>query len=178
MRPVRKAKKYAKTLVNIVGIEAMPAALAELSAVEELMYKSKEFRSLLANPVFSLTERGNAFRQVAAKLKLSEKAAKFIMQLAELRVITALSEIIKIATAIYLEKKKRARATVLTPVEIGKNHEERLKSSLKKLTGRDVDIDFVMDTSLLGGVLVKVGSTMYDSSIKGQLRLLKNELVK
>jgi F0F1-type ATP synthase delta subunit len=46
------------------------------------------------------------------------------------------------------------------------------------LIERDVDIEFVLEPSLLGGVLVKVGSTMYDSSIKGQLRLLKDELIK
>jgi F0F1-type ATP synthase delta subunit len=49
---------------------------------------------------------------------------------------------------------------------------------LKKLIDRDVDLETVLDPSLLGGVLVKVGSTMYDSSIKGQLRLLKDELIK
>ena len=43
---------------------------------------------------------------------------------------------------------------------------------------REVDIEYVMDPSLLGGILVKVGSTMYDSSVKGQLRLLKDELIK
>jgi F0F1-type ATP synthase delta subunit len=67
---------------------------------------------------------------------------------------------------------------MMTPVEVGKEYEERLKSSLKKLIDRDVDLEYVLDPSLLGGVLVKVGSTMYDSSIKGQLRLLKDELIK
>ena len=45
-------------------------------------------------------------------------------------------------------------------------------------TDPDVDMEYVMDPSLLGGILVKVGSTMYDSSVKGQLRLLKDELIK
>lgn len=103
---------------------------------------------------------------------------KFILFLSVNRVAAALSEIVKTATAIYLEKKKQARATVFTPVEVTKIHEERLKASLKKLIDRDVEIDYVIDPSLLGGVLVKVGSTMYDSSVKGQLRLLKDELIK
>jgi F0F1-type ATP synthase delta subunit len=49
---------------------------------------------------------------------------------------------------------------------------------LKKLTDRDLDIEYVMDPSLLGGIQVKVGSMIYDTSIKSQLRLLKNELIK
>ena len=49
---------------------------------------------------------------------------------------------------------------------------------MKQITGRDVDLEFVIDPSLLGGVRIKVGSTMYDSSIKGQLGLLKDKLIK
>ncbi len=178
MKPVKQAKKYAKTLISVVGIDEMPKALAELGVVADLMQKSREFSSLLVNPGFTDAEREKAFQQVAAKAGLSEKAIKFIMHLTGLKVIAALPDIIKIATALYLEKKKRAKAVVMTPVEISKNYEERLKASLKKLIERDVDIEYVLDPSLLGGVLVKVGSTMYDSSVKGQLRLLKDELIK
>lgn len=178
MKPAKEAKKYAKTFISIVGIEEAPRALAELVLVEQLMAKSAEFRTMLINPAFSQPEREKALAQVAGKLSISEKMLKFLVHLTETRVIAALSQIIKDATAIYLEKKKRAKATVMTPVEITKDHAERLKTSLKKLIDRDVDLEFVMDPSLLGGVLVKVGSTMYDSSIKGQLRLLKDELIK
>lgn len=178
MKPVKQAKKYAKTLISVVGVEEMPKALAELGMVSDLMQKSRDFSSLLVNPGFTDAEREKAFAQVAAKAGLSEKIVKFIMHLTAIKVIAALSDIIKIATALYLEKKRRAKAVVMTPVEVGKNYEERLKSSLKKLIERDVDIEYVLDPSLLGGVLVKVGSTMYDSSVKGQLRLLKDELIK
>ncbi|MDA8079381.1 MAG: ATP synthase F1 subunit delta [Nitrospiraceae bacterium] len=178
MKPVKQANKYAKTLINIVGMDNAPAALQELAVVEGLMARSKEFRSLLINPVFSQEERAKAFGQVAAKANLSEHVAKFVMHLAEIRVAAALSEIIKRATAIYLEKKKRAKAVVMSPIEVTRDYQERLKASLKKVTERDVDIEYVVDPSLLGGVLVKVGSTMYDSSIRGQLRLLKDELIK
>lgn len=178
MKPVKEAKKYAKTLINIVGMEGAPAALGELMVVEGLMAKSREFRSLLVNPAFSSPERAAGLDHVAKKANLSVKVVGFLAHLCEARVIVALDEIIKRATAIYLDKKKRAKAVVMSPIEVGKEFEERLKVSLKKMVDRDVDIEFVIDPSLLGGVLVKVGSTMYDSSIKGQLRLLKDELIK
>jgi F-type H+-transporting ATPase subunit delta len=178
LKPVKQAKKYAKTFMSVVGIEEMPKALVELGVVDTLMQKSTEFRSLLVNPGFSAEERGKAFQQVAAKAGLSEKVVKFVMHLTEIRVVAALSDILKIATALYLERMRRAKAVVMTPVEVGKDYEARLKASLKRLIERDVDIEYVIDPSLLGGVLVKVGSTMYDSSVKGQLRLLKDELIK
>ena len=178
MKPAKEAKKYAKTFISIVGLEEAPKALAELIVVENLMAKSKEFRSLLVNPGFSSSERQSGLKQVAVRFCLSEKMVKFVSHLAEIGVIVALSEVIKAATVIYLEKKKKAKATVLTPIGLSAAHIEKLKGSLKKLIEKDVDIDFVLDPSLLGGILVKVGSTMYDSSIKGQLRLLKDELIK
>ncbi|MDP2157277.1 MAG: ATP synthase F1 subunit delta [Nitrospirota bacterium] len=178
MKPIKQAKRYAKMFINVVGMNAALQSLSELTAIEHLMNRSGEVRSLLLNPGFSQTERESAIRKIAEKAKLSENVVKFVIFLTENRVIAALSEIVKTATAIYLEKMKQAKAVVFTPVEVSKGHEERLKASLKKLLDRDVDIEYVMDPTLLGGILVKVGSTMYDSSVKGQLRLLKDELIK
>lgn len=178
MKPVKEAKKYAKMFVSTVGLEQMPQALAELGAVERLMTGSAEFSGLLLNPVFSDAERQKALTAVAALAGLSDKVLQFVIRLAQTGVIAALADVIRNATQIYLEKNKRAQATVLSPVELSPAHLDRLKASLKKLIDRDVDLETVLDPSLLGGVLVKVGSTMYDSSIKGQLRLLKDELIK
>lgn len=178
MKKVKEAKRYAKVLLNTIGIENTPQAIAEISVVNDLMVKSREFKGLLVNPQFTSEEREKAIKQIAGRIKLSDSTIKFIMHLSELGVILYLSEIIRIATALYLEKKRRAKAVVMTPIEIGRDYEDRLRSSLKKLMDRDVDIEYVMDPSLLGGVLVRVGSTMYDTSLKGQLRLLKDELIK
>ncbi|MBI5075976.1 MAG: ATP synthase F1 subunit delta [Nitrospirae bacterium] len=178
MKPVKQAKRYAKMFINVVGMDAALQSLSELTAVEQLMNSSDPVRSLLLNPGFSQTEREGAIRKIAEKAKLSENVVKFVLYLTENRLVAALSEIVKNATAIYLEKKKQAKAVVFTPVEVSKGHEERLKVSLKRLLDRDVDLEYVIDPSLLGGILVKVGSTMYDSSVKGQLRLLKDELIK
>jgi len=178
LKPVKQAKRYAKMFINVVGMDAALKALTELAAIEQLMNRSGEVRSLLLNPGFSQAEKEGAIRKIAEKEKLSDSVVKFVIYLTEIRVIAALSEIVKTATAIYLEKMKQAKAVVFTPVEVSKGHEERLKISLKKLLDRDVNIEYVLDPSLLGGILVKVGSTMYDSSVKGQLRLLKDELIK
>lgn len=178
MKNLKEAKKYAKAFLDTVGMENAPQALAEVNAINDLMVKSKKFKNLFVSPQFTLEEREKIIKQLAARIKLSDKVLKFIMYLSELGLILNLSDIIRIATNLFLEKKKRAKAVVLSPIEIGKDHENRLISSLKKLTDRDVDIEYMVDPSLLGGIQIKVGSTIYDTSIKGQLRLLKNELIK
>ncbi len=178
MKGRQAVKRYARMFLNSVGVEAVPGALDQLSAVNELMEKSAGFRGVLLNPLFTEEERKGVMKELSGKLNLSESTVGFILSLSANGLISSLAVVIQILTALYLEKKKRAKAMVVTPVDTGGKYDDVLKSSLKRLTGRDIEIEYVIDPSLLGGVLVKVGSTMYDSSIKGQLRLLKDDLVK
>ncbi len=153
-------------------------ALAELGSVNDLMAKSKEFRSLLVNPQFTAEEVAGVIKALAVKLNLSEGTVKFIQYLAGVGAIIGLAEILTIATNLYLERQKKAKAVVMSPIEISKERESALKASLKKMTDRDVEMEYVIDPSLLGGIRVKIGSIMYDTSVRGQLRLLKDELIK
>lgn len=179
MRKSKKdVKKYAKTFLDIVGIENAPQAISEVNLINDLMVKNKEFKGLLLNPRFTLEEKQNCLSQVASRSGISDKVLRFIVHLMELGLIIHISDVIKAATALYLEKKRRVKAVVKTPIAISKDYEERLRLSLKKLTDRDVDIEYVMDPSLLGGLLIQVGSIMYDTSLKGQLGLLKNQLIR
>ncbi len=178
MKKIKQVKTFANALIRNVGIDNAPRTIKELEAFNALMLKSKKFKSLLFNPQFTTAEREAVLKQLAAKMKLSEYTIKFVMYLSEIGVIPALSAIIRSAINLYFEKKKKAKAVVMTPIEIKKEQEDSLKSSLKKMMDRDVDIEYVMDPSLLGGILVKVGSTMYDTSIRSQLRLLRYELIK
>ncbi|HMK50213.1 MAG TPA: ATP synthase F1 subunit delta [Thermodesulfovibrionales bacterium] len=178
MKPVKQANRYAKALLRNVGIENTPQALTELISVNDLMVRSKEFRSFLINPRFTSEERATVIKSVSDRMKISDSTVKFISHISEVGVIAALADIIRIATSLYLERKKKAKAVVMTPIAISKERESALKASLKKVSDRDVDLEYVIDPSLLGGILIKMGSTMYDTSIKGQLRLLKDELIK
>lgn len=178
MKPAKQASRYAKALLRNIDLENIPQALLELIAINDLMNASKEFQSLLVSPLFTNDERTNVIRQLTGKLKLSDYIVKFILHLSEVRVIKALPEIIRMATSLYLEKKKKAKAIVMTPLQVTKEQENKLRSSLKKITDRELDIEYEIDPSLLGGILVRIGSTMYDTSIKSQLRLLKDELIK
>lgn len=178
MKRQQAVKRYAKMFFNTTGVDAAPKALDELTAVNAVMQKSREFKGLLENPLFTHEEREKVMRQTSSRMSLSDSTVRFILFLADQMVIASLPELIHLITAMYLEKKKRAKATVVTPVDTNRKYDEALKASLRKLTGKEVDIEYVVDPALLGGVLVKVGSTMYDSSIQGQLRLLKDDLIK
>ncbi|MBF0507259.1 MAG: ATP synthase F1 subunit delta, partial [Nitrospirae bacterium] len=171
-------KRYAKQFLSAVDLSEVPQGIEQLSAIADLMEKDKNFRNLLISPVFSVDESGRIITYLSEKLKMSGKASKYLHYLVGSGVISGLPAIISAIQAQYLEIKKRSKAVVTTAVQVGKDYATQISGSLKQVTGREMDIEFVVDPSLLGGVSIKVGSTMYDSSIKGQLGLLKDKLIK
>lgn len=178
MKHQQAARRYAKMLYHSVGTDGVPGAIEELGTVARLMAENRGFRGLLENPRFTAGEREKVLLELAGRLGLSDGTVRFILHLADELLIAALPEVTRIVTAMYLERTKRARAVVETPVETGGRYDAALKAALRRLSGREVEIDYVVDPGLLGGIRVKVGSTMYDSSIQGQLRLLKDDLMK
>ncbi|HEX8947308.1 MAG TPA: ATP synthase F1 subunit delta [Dissulfurispiraceae bacterium] len=178
MKKVKGIRKYAKQFLSAVDLNEAQQAIGQLSAVAELMEKDKKFRNIMTSPIFNEAEIKRLFEYMSQRLKMSDKTTKYLLYLSASGALHALSEIVKAIVGLYLEMKKRAKVVVTTPVKISKSYEETLIGSLKQLTGREVDLEYVMDPSLLGGIRLQVGSTMYDGSLKGQLGLLKDKLIK
>ncbi len=174
----RYAKKYARMLFNTTGVDMAERAISELNIINDLMSGSKEIKNFFLSPLFGEEERRKTIEGLSGKLGFSEVTRNFLVFITQHKAVSALPDIIRHFVNIYFEKKKKAKATVVTPFKFDGKYEDRLVASLRKLTGRDVDIEYLYDPELLGGIVVKVGSTMYDSSLKGQLRLLKEELIK
>lgn len=170
--------RAARVFMNSVALDSVPVSIEELSTVNNLLDKNKDLKGIFINPLFSPEEREKVIDLLRQKIGLSDGTVKFLRFLLEEKAISGLSEIIKKITVMYLDKKRKAKATVITPVSLDSRYDERLRASLRNLTGREVDIDYVVDPALLGGVVIKVGSTMYDSSIRAQLRILKDNLIK
>ncbi len=178
MKKVKGVKKYAKQFLSTVGLSGAPQGIEQLSAIADLMEKDKTFKNLMVSPIFTGAETKKAVDYLGQKMKMAPEATRYLQYLSDSKAIVALPVIVEAIVSQYLEMKKRAKVVVTTPVKISKAYEEQLMGSLKKLTGKDVDLEYVMDPSLLGGIRLQVGSTMYDSSIKGQLGLLKDKLIK
>jgi F-type H+-transporting ATPase subunit delta len=177
LKKIKGIKKYAKLFLNAIDIDEAPRAIEQLSAISNLMEKDRGFRNLMVSPAFDKSETLQIIDFLAKKLAMADKTAKYLQYLFENKAIIAMPEIVEAIIDAYLESKNKAKAVVISAIKTEKEYEERLRNALKQITGKDIDIDFVVDPSLLGGVRIKVGSTMYDSSIKGQLELLKERLL-
>lgn len=178
MKNVKGVKRYAKQFISSVDIGEMHQAIEQLRAISSIMEKDRSFKNLMISPLFIEDERQKAIGYIAQKLNISEKVVKYLHYLSDSKAMAAMPDIVAAIESLYLEMKKRLKAVVTSPVQINKDYEVMLMSSLKRITGRDIDLEFLIDPSLLGGIRIKVGSTMYDSSIKGQLGLLKDKLIK
>ncbi len=170
--------RAARSFMNSVNMELIPRCLGEFSTIDKLLRENRDFKGFFMNPLFTPVERDNFLDFLKSRLALSNETIKFIRFIVDEKAIAGLSEIINKIMSLYFDKKRKAKATVITPISLDSRYDERLKITLKNLTGREIDIDYRVDPSLLGGIVIKVGSTMYDSSLKGQLWLLKDNLIK
>lgn len=170
------AKKYARMLFNVTGTEKAEETLQILSTIESLVETHKDIRNFFLSPLVREEEREKAISEIASRTGISEEVKRFIIFLASKRAIMVLPDIIQHYRAIYYDRQRKTKATVITPVIFDGDYEKRLTESLRNLTDREVEIEYLHDPELIGGIVIKVGSTMYDGSIRGQLELLREKL--
>jgi F-type H+-transporting ATPase subunit delta len=172
------AKKYSRALINSVEIADIPAVVQEFKAFSQLMGANRQLRLLFDGQLFSENEKENAFKTLAPLLKFHPGTEKFLKLMITQGHLSAINEVIAASVDIYNERQKKATAVVVSSVSLDEQNTERLKSALKQMTDREITVENQIDESLLGGFIVKVGSTIFDSSLKGQLRLLRSEFMR
>jgi ATP synthase F1 delta subunit len=172
------AKKYSRAIINSIKITEIPKVIEEFKAFSKLLDANRQLKLLFAGQIFNEGEKEKAFNALAPSLKFNSNTEKFLKLMVIQGHLSAMKEIISVSIDVYNDKQKKATAVVVSSVALDGKYTERLKSALKKMTDRDITIESQIDESLLGGFVVKVGSTIFDSSVKGQLRLLKAELMR
>lgn len=172
------AKKYSRALISGIEISDIPKVLQEFNDFSLLIDKNRMLKPLFAGPIFSEGEKVKAFEALKPLLKFNPGTEKFLKLIIIHGHLAAIKEVITATLAAYNEKEKKAVALVISSVTMDEKNTDRLKSALNKMTGREITVENRIDGSLLGGFIVKVGSTVFDSSVKGQLRLLRTELMR
>lgn len=165
-------------MINSVEVTKIPAMIEELNVFAGLINENRKLKLLFAGQIFSEGEKGKAFDALAPALKLNANTTKYLRIIIVQGHLSAIKEIVARTMDAYNDKQKKATAVVVSSVALDSTNTDRLKAALKKMTDREITIENETDESLLGGFIVKVGSTIFDSSVKGQLRLLKAELMR
>lgn len=171
------AKRYAKAFFDIaVEEDKLEAHYTELTYFNELVEKNKEFQGYLANPLFDEENKVALIREITQKLSLSKTTSNFLSLLAEKKRINIVTAIRNSYEEMMDKALAKVRVNVKTAFPLGEATSASLLRALENLTRKKVEMNLVVDSSLLGGVVVKIGDTLYDGSIKTQLTNISNLL--
>ncbi len=167
------AGRYATALFGLArdenAIEAVSTSLAGLKAA---LAESGDLAKLTTSAVVSRTQAKSAIAAVAGALGTDPLTARFLGVLAENRRLAALPAVIRTFDALAADARGEMRAAVTSAVPLDAAQKKALATRLKTELGREVAIDLDVDPAILGGLVVRIGSRMIDSSIATKLNSL------
>lgn len=167
------AERYAAALFELAGErKAVDAVASDLTGLRQLIDESADLRRLIRSPVLQRGEQARAIGAIAERAGLNPLTRNFVGLLARNRRLFALPEMIQGFLQILAERRGEVTAHVIAAQELSETQRKAVDERLRKAVGRKVVVDFRVDPSLLGGLVVKVGSRMVDASLKSKLARL------
>jgi F-type H+-transporting ATPase subunit delta len=171
------AGRYATALFEIArDSKSLGPVEAELDALAAALAESAGLRDLVASPVYSREDQAGVMSALAAKMGLSSTVTNTIGLMAAKRRLFVLPQMISGFKDMAAAERGEVTAEVTAAKALTKAQQDTLARSLKAATGKDVVLKVNVDGSLIGGLIVKVGSRMIDSSISSKLNALHNAM--
>ena len=168
------AERYASSLFDLAQEAGSAAAVgADLDRFQALIDESDDLKRLIVSPVFSAEDQTKAISAVAAKAGITGLVANFLKVVASNRRLFAVPGMIKAYRVIAARARGEITADVTSAHALTAAQENELKAALKGVTGKDVAVAVTVDPSILGGLIVKVGSRQIDTSLRTKLSTLK-----
>ena len=167
------AERYASALFSLARDEKQIDSVGRsLAALKQALADSREFHQLVISPLVGRDEAGKAFAAVADKLGLDAITGNFLGVLARNGRKGQLPQVIRAFRRLASEHRGETTADVVSAHPLSDDQLAKLREQLKARIGHDVAIDARIDPQILGGLIVKVGSQMIDSSLKTKLNRL------
>lgn len=170
-------ERYAQSFFDLAkDAKGLEQAANGLAAFKSLVDTSDDLKSLVKSPVFTSDEQVKAISAVLQAAKIEGLTAQFIKTVAGNRRLFAIDSIISNFNAILSAHKGEIKAEVTVAKALTLEEEKLLIATLAEKLGKTPQLDVKIDASLMGGLIVKVGSKMIDTSVKTQLNSLKNAM--
>ena len=171
------ASRYATAMFNLAKEgKALPALALDIDAIEVALKVSKDLSMMIASPLVSRHDQGKAVVALASAMGLSQIAAHTMSLMAQNRRLFALPHLITDVRGRIAAENGEMTAEVISVVKLSAAQAKKLAATLKASVGKEVKLSIVVDESLIGGLIVKLGSTMIDTSIKSKLAALQNAM--
>ncbi|WP_404367861.1 F0F1 ATP synthase subunit delta [Sphingomonas sp. MMS24-J45] len=169
--------RYATALFELArDSKAIDAVEASLGRVRETIAQSSEFAQLIASPIVSRGAAAKAIAAAADMIDVDTTTAKFLGVLAQNRRLSQLPAIIRAFRGLAARHRGETTAEVISAHPLSDDQVDTLKQQLRTRIGTDVSVDLSVDPTLLGGLVVQIGSQRIDSSIRTRLNSLANAM--
>ena len=171
------ARRYASALAD-VALERGEAAevQAELAQWEEMIQSTPNLLEVLRNPTIALDQKCTVLNKLIERAKPRQTTVNFLKVLLQNHRLTNLGEINRKFAETLDERAGMVAATVTTARVVPESSQHQLHAMLTGLTGKKVRVNFATDPDLLGGVVTRIGSTVYDGSVRNQLQMIKEKM--
>jgi F-type H+-transporting ATPase subunit delta len=174
------AARYANALADVVTGSASALnpqqAVIELRGFEDALRSSAELHNALITPAVASSRKKAVVGRIADLLKLSRITRNFLLVLVDHRRIPSLSDIIRTFEEVVDARLGFAQGEVASASDLSEAERRTLTAELERVTGKRIRVRFTLDPSLIGGAIARVGSTVYDGSVRGQLAALERRL--
>ena len=169
--------RYATALFELARDEkSIDAVKADLDKFDAMLSESADLKRLVRSPVFAADAQSKALSAVLDQAGITGTSANFLKVLTANRRLFAVSDVIRAFRALVARFKGEASAEVTVAEPLSDKNLDALKAALKSVSGKDVTLNVKVDPSIIGGLVVKLGSRMVDSSLRTKLNSIKNAM--
>lgn len=169
--------RYATALFELARDEkSVDAVKADLETFSALLHDSPDLVRLVRSPVFTAEAQTKALSAVLERAGISGITANFLKVLTANRRLFAVADVIRAFRALVAKFKGEATADVTVAEKLSDKNLDALKAALNSVSGKDVDLNVKIDPSIIGGLIVKLGSRMVDSSLRTKLNSIKHAM--
>jgi F-type H+-transporting ATPase subunit delta len=173
------ARRYAKALVNLAENEKdLDNTGKHLTAISEIYKENSELRQVLSDTKVSSGVKLGILKEVIKKIKASKLVDTFSRYLLAKRRIDFLPDIERAFNLLLQEKLGRIEAKVTTASELPKETLKKLVDAISDYTGKEVEVNVTIDTSIIGGIVTRIGSTVIDGSIQTHLNQIRQSIIR
>jgi F-type H+-transporting ATPase subunit delta len=172
------ANRYARAFADVVFEKRLDAgkAAAELETLAQVLDENAQLRQLWENPAVPSEQKRGVLDAIVRTLRLSKPVRNFVAVLLDHRRIAQFAEIIHQYKQEVNNRLGLAEAEITSVRELSSAERRALETRIEAVTGKQVRAQYSTDPRILGGAIIRVGSTVYDGSVRGQLHKLKEQL--
>jgi F-type H+-transporting ATPase subunit delta len=171
------AQRYATALFELaLEANSVDSVEADLARFEALLAESPDLRRLVRSPVFTAAEQSNAVAALLDRAGIGGLAAQFLKVVTANRRLFAVRDIIRAFRLLAAEHKGEASVEVTVAEPLSDRHLGEIRSVLHAVTGKEVKLDVTVDPAIIGGLVVKLGSRMVDTSLRTKLKALRHAM--